>query len=162
LIAGSHQQADGVATPQWRSSIESNGPIGIRWLSLLALLVPLASTCRVLPRQTCNDQSVPLLQPTCTPSIPPSICTLAAIGLRQPTITRCFASGCTATPWGFIVPGMRSCSSDELASTRRSPSPPQPLTASQPSMRSTFLSRSFANRGSAAPMPRYESHPDSS
>ena len=148
-----------LTTSPRRSWIESKGPIGVAWP---ALLVPLASTCRVAPRQTCNDQSVPLLQPTCTPSIPPVICTAAETGLRQPTITRCFASGCTATPWGFIVPGMRNCSPDELAITCNGPAPPQPLTVSHPSMRSTFLSRSFANCGSGAPMPRYESHPDSS
>ena len=61
-----------------------------------------------------------------------------------------------------MVPGIRNCSSDALEITPNAPSPPQPLTASHPSMRSSFLSRSFANAGSAAPTPRHESHPDSS
>ena len=50
-----------------------------------------------------------------------------ATGLRQPTTTRSFGDGCTATLCGFMLPGMRTCWSDELASTlsgvRAGPSP---------------------------------------
>ena len=40
-------------------------------------------------------------------------------GLRQPTAARSVGDGWTATPCGFMLPGMRTCWSDELASKQR-------------------------------------------
>lgn len=44
----------------------------------------------------------------------PSTRIVAVTGLRQPTTACNVGEGCTATQCGFILPGMRTCWSDEL------------------------------------------------
>ena len=56
--------------------------------------------------------------------------TVAAIGLCQPTAARNVGEGCTATLCGFMLPGIRTCWSDELATSDGVSSLPQPLTNS--------------------------------
>ena len=53
-----------------------------------------------------------------------------ATGLCQPTAARSVGEGCTATPCGFMLPGMRTCWSDELAIRLGVSGLPQPLTKS--------------------------------
>ena len=56
-----------------------------------------------------------------------SIRMVASSGLRQPMHACKVGEGCTATLCGFILPGMRTGRSDELASRLGVSGLPQPL-----------------------------------
>ena len=95
--------------------------------ALLPCAMPLASRCRVAPRRSSSDQVTPLPHSGCACVTLRSTRKVAVTGLRQPTAARSVGDGCTATLCGFMLPGMRTCWSDELASSSGVSLRPQPL-----------------------------------
>ena len=79
--------------------------------------MPAASAGRELPRRNSSAQVTPLPHSGCACWIVPSTRNVVATGLRQPTTTRSFGDGWTATPCGFMLPGTRTRWSEELAMT---------------------------------------------
>ena len=102
---------------------------------------PEARRWRVAPRRTSSAQVTPLPHSGWAWVTPALTFTLAETGLCQPTTACRVGEGCTATPCGFMLPGTRTCWSDELA--RRFGNSPvhQPLTKSYPATFSVFSVR---------------------
>src|SRR6185369_9770377 len=100
--------------------------------SLAPWAVPAARRRRVAPRRNSSAQDTPLPHSGCAWTTWASTRRFPAIGLRQPTAACSFGEGCTATPCGFILPGMRTCWPEELATRFGVSLLPQPLIKSYP------------------------------
>jgi acyl-CoA synthetase (AMP-forming)/AMP-acid ligase II len=93
------------AISRWRGTV-STGPT---FTSLPPCENPVASRWRVAPRRSSSDHATPLPHSGCAWVTRASTRNVAASGLRQPTAALSVGEGCTTTPWGFMLPGIRTC-----------------------------------------------------